>query len=592
MQSSLERSRWHGLGRLFRRAPALPPKPDAVAGQPTTEWSGALGAPEEEAIQGKASYLEVLERLHRELSPVSYLEIGVRRGGSLALARCPAVGIDPAPAIDRELPPTTKVHPLTSDDFFAKGAHGVTPDFSFVDGMHLFEFALRDFMNIERRAAPGAVIVLDDVLPNHPVQARRVRQTRAWTGDVWRVAEVLQRYRTDLFVLPIDAAPAGLLLVAGLDPANRVLWEGYSPIVREAADFDGPPPGALERRYAVDPGGPEFQRVIQALAALRRNRSPPNEIVAGLRRAFGKGEGRAPSAGRRPKLSVVVIGYNMARELPRTIRSLSPSVQRGIDPKDYEVILVDNGSTAAFDEAGLRRMLPGLVVHRMPDATVSPVPAINFGLAVARGDLIGVCIDGARMSSPGLLAKALAASRLHERPVIGTIAFHLGPEAQQESLKGGYNQAVEDELLERSRWEIDGYRLFGISSLALSSAGGWFELPAESNAFFVRSEHWRRLGGWDERFRAPGGGLANLDTWLRACSDPEAEVIMLLGEATFHQFHGGVSTNNSDAPQEIFHEEYVQIRGRAYERPTKRSLYFGELPDSIRSSLKHSLDRF
>jgi hypothetical protein len=31
------------------------------------------------------------------------------------------------------------------------------------------------------------------------------------------------------------------------------------------------------------------------------------------------------------------------------------------------------------------------------------------------------------MSSPGLLAKALAASSLHARPVIGTIAFHLGP---------------------------------------------------------------------------------------------------------------------------------------------------------------------
>ena len=178
MQPSLERGRWHGLGRLFRRAPASPPKPDAVAGQPATEWSGALGAPEEEAIQGKASYLEVLQRLHRELSPVSYLEIGVRRGGSLALAGCPAVGIDPAPVIDRELPPTTKVHPLTSDEFFAKGADGVTPDLSFIDGMHLFEFALRDFMNIERRAAPGAVVVLDDVLPNHPVQARRVRQTK------------------------------------------------------------------------------------------------------------------------------------------------------------------------------------------------------------------------------------------------------------------------------------------------------------------------------------------------------------------------------------------------------------------------------
>src|SRR4029079_2073734 len=103
--------------------------------------------------------------------------------------------------------------------------------------------------------------------------------------------------------------------------------------------------------------------------------------------------------------------------------------------------------------------------------------------------------DGARMASPGLLARALAASRLHKLPIIGTIGFHLGPDVQMESVKHGYNQAVEDELLARSGWELDGYRLFSISSLAGSSAGGWFDLPEESNAFFLRREHWRTIGG-------------------------------------------------------------------------------------------------
>jgi len=292
-----------------------------------------------------------------------------------------------------------------------------------------------------------------------------------------------------------------------------------------------------------------------------------------------------------PKLSVIVIGYNMARELPRTIRSLSPAMQRGIDPQDYEIILIDNGSKQTFDEAELRRVLPGLVVHRFQNATVSPVPAINFGLTLARGDLVGVCIDGARIASPGLLAKALAASRLHERPVIGTIAFHLGPEQQMESVKHGYNQAVEDELLARSGWETDGYRLFTISTFAGSSAGGWFDLPAESNAFFLRAEHWRALGGWDEGFVAPGGGLVNLDTWKRVCADPAGQLIMLLGEATFHQVHGGVATNTPDPPLALFHEEYVRLRGCAYERPTRRPLYFGTLPETLRASLKSSLNR-
>jgi glycosyltransferase involved in cell wall biosynthesis len=290
-----------------------------------------------------------------------------------------------------------------------------------------------------------------------------------------------------------------------------------------------------------------------------------------------------------PKLSVIVIGYNMARELPRTIRSLSPAMQRGIHPRDYEVILIDNGSTQPADEAELSRVLPGLVIHRLASATVSPVPAINFGLTLARGDLVGVWIDGARMASPGLLATALIASRLHARPVIGTLAFHLGPAVQMESVKQGYDQTVEDMLLAQSGWEDDGYRLFGISSFAGSSARGWFDLPSESNALFLRAAHWRALGGFDVRFATPGGGLANLDVWSRACADPDGELIMLLGEATFHQVHGGVATNSLAPPHALFDEEYVRIRGQPYQRPLRRPLYFGNLSDSIKTSLKLSV---
>ena len=43
-------------------------------------------------------------------------------------------------------------------------------------------------------------------------------------------------------------------------------------------------------------------------------------------------------------LSVIVVGFEMARELPRTIRSLSPACQRDIDQADYEILVVDNGS--------------------------------------------------------------------------------------------------------------------------------------------------------------------------------------------------------------------------------------------------------
>jgi SAM-dependent methyltransferase len=588
-----ERGPWCDLVGVFRRAdaPPLPAVTQRRAPAPLP-WSGPPGTAEEEALDGAASNLDVLARLHRELEPAHYLEIGVRHGASLTLARGPATGVDPAPALDRSLPSTTRVVPLTSDEFFAEPAGAITPDLCFIDGMHLLEHALRDFMNFERCAAPGAVTVIDDIFPNHPAQAERERRTRAWTGDVWLLVEVLQRYRPDLFLLPLDAAPAGLLLVAGLDPGNRVLWDSYNPIVREARERGGPPQSVIARQGAIDPSSDAVRRVIEALKGARVEGCAPHEIVTRLRLAREDDTARRPlSRSDTPKLSVIVISYNMAREVPRTIRSLSPTMQRDIEPGDYEVILIDNGSTQTYDENELRRLVPGLAMYRMQNATVSPVPAVNFGLTVARGDLVGVCIDGARMASPGLLSKALAASRLHRRPMIGTIAFHLGPDVQMESVKHGYNQAIEDELLARVGWEADGYRLFTISAFAGSSAGGWFELPAESNAFFLRAEHWRALGGWDEGFVTPGGGLVNLDTWARVCADPTGELIMLLGEATFHQVHGGIATNNLDSPFETFHEEYRRLRGRSYERPTRQPLYFGTLPETARTSLRFSLER-
>ena len=137
------------------------------------------------------------------------------------------------------------------------------------------------------------------------------------------------------------------------------------------------------------------------------------------------------------KLSVIVVCYNIARELPRTLRSLSRSMQKGVKAADYEVIVVDNGSTQPFDETECRRWIPGLVVHRMETPTVSPVPAVNMGLQLARGELVGVCIDGARMASPRLLSTALEAAGLHQRPVIGSHGFHLGPDLQRRSTKYG-----------------------------------------------------------------------------------------------------------------------------------------------------------
>ena len=292
-----------------------------------------------------------------------------------------------------------------------------------------------------------------------------------------------------------------------------------------------------------------------------------------------------------PRVSLVVIAHNMARELPRTLQSLSPAYQRDIGADDYEVIVVDNGSAQPLDRQQLLDLCPNAAIHTMTDAPPSPVAAINHGLALARGDLVGVLIDGARMASPRLVATALEASGLHVRPVIGTIAFHLGPDVQMRSVSRGYNQQVEDALLDSVDWVADGYQLFSISAFAGSSAQGWFTVPSETNALFLGRDHWRDLGGYDPAFVAPGGGLVNLDTWARACADPAVHVILLLGEATFHQVHGGIATNAPTSRWTEFHDEYVRIRGMPYARPTKAALLLGRIPPQALPSLRDSIEK-
>lgn len=122
------------------------------------------------------------------------------------------------------------------------------------------------------------------------------------------------------------------------------------------------------------------------------------------------------------------------------------------------------------------------------------------------------------MASPRLLAIALEASRLHTRPTIGTLSFHLGPDVQGRSVERGYCQDVEDQLLASVDWVADPYRLFEISVFAHASKTGWFIIPPETNALFLTHEHWNSLGGYDPEFVSPGGGMANADAWGRAGS--------------------------------------------------------------------------
>jgi hypothetical protein len=278
----------------------------------------------------------------------------------------------------------------------------------------------------------------------------------------------------------------------------------------------------------------------------------------------------------------------MGRELPRTLRTLSPDYQRDIDGGDYEVVLIDNGSARPLDEKMLAAHPGRLRSVRVDPAPPSPARAANLGLEMAEGELVGLIVDGARMASPGLLGGALLANRLATRPVIATPGYHLGSDRHMQAGDSGYDQSSEDRLLAGVDWQHDGDRLFQISTLAASSGRGWFGPMGESSALFMLSETWRELHGLDERFELPGGGLVNHDLYRRACRLEGTRLIVLLGEGTFHQFHGGAATSRR-LKWEDMHAEYEAVRGEPYRPPTNRPLYLGGVPTTALPHLEQSV---
>lgn len=288
-----------------------------------------------------------------------------------------------------------------------------------------------------------------------------------------------------------------------------------------------------------------------------------------------------------PRLSIVINFHNMRREAARTLHTLSTRYQRDVSGDDYEVIAVDNGSTAPLDAVEVEAHGNNFRYLRVEQGPPSPCRAINRAVASARGEFVLVCIDGARMLSPGILKYTLTGLALHSHPFVYTLGMHLGHKPQNELLEEGYDQQVEDQLLRGVDWRSDGYRLFAISSVAYSSRNGFFSRLSESNCFALRRADYLALGGLDERFTSPGGGLVNLDFFNRVHEQPHIRPVMLLGEATFHQFHGGVATNvrRSEHPWPRMAAEYERIRGKPFASDPPLPEYLGWLSPEYHAGL-------
>jgi len=206
---------------------------------------------------------EFLAALHEIMRPPTYLEVGVQYGTSLELAQYSetAIGIDPNPLVQEH--GNQKIYRMTSDEFFAS-AHpapadgpGWQIDMAFIDGMHLFEYALRDFCNIERYCHPGSVVVFDDVFPRNEWEARRLAPGDPvlgdWTGDVWKTLPALTEYHPgNLTLIPVDTEPTGTLVVYGF-PETHTPWSLSGDRIEYFAGIPDVPDGVLTREGAYLP---------------------------------------------------------------------------------------------------------------------------------------------------------------------------------------------------------------------------------------------------------------------------------------------------------------------------------------------------
>lgn len=155
----------------------------------------------------------------------TYLEIGVLGANNFFPIKCgKKIAVDPQfkfnwkGRLGEMLKNTSNINAsffeTTSDLFFEQHAPKIFRnrklDIALVDGMHEFDYALRDVLNSLKYLAEDGVIVMHDCNPQTEEAACSFEQwklrgyTGFWNGDVWKVITYLRDSRPDLDVFVAD----------------------------------------------------------------------------------------------------------------------------------------------------------------------------------------------------------------------------------------------------------------------------------------------------------------------------------------------------------------------------------------------------
>jgi len=279
----------------------------------------------------------------------------------------------------------------------------------------------------------------------------------------------------------------------------------------------------------------------------------------------------------KPLLSIIVVFFNNKREAPRTLYTLSKSYQKDVEDLDYEVIAVDSNSPEPLSPKVVKSFGAKFSYHFTPTDYPSPVEALRTGLAHSKGEYLMVIIDGAHMLTPNILSKWRDVIKAFPASFVYNQRYHLGKFRQNDHV--GYNQAKEDKLMSSVDWKNDGYSLYGISDYQQSEEW-WFSKHFESNCFILPKQKIIEHGSVYKDYFSLGGGFLNLAMFKDAIEDPDLTSVMLIGETTFHQFHGGTTTNvaREEVRLRSYKKEYFKLNKTNYGRPINTNVhYWGDI---------------
>ncbi|MGE4291586.1 MAG: class I SAM-dependent methyltransferase [Desulfovibrio sp.] len=209
--------------------------------------------------------MELINIIAEHIGAKNYLEVGVRFGACLSGIRAPnRVGVDPQPMLHEAKPEHrpglegVTLYLCTSDEYFAKASERF--DLVFVDGMHLYEFAMRDLLNALNLLRPGGFVVMHDMCPRCAAVAGRCRTSTEWNGDVWKVSLDVHLHYPDIgfFVADTDFG-LGVFWKRNPETVYPVRWDrelpnlGFDLYEKNAQKFQpriDPTPEALRRKLA------------------------------------------------------------------------------------------------------------------------------------------------------------------------------------------------------------------------------------------------------------------------------------------------------------------------------------------------------